>query len=222
MKKFLIVVFSLLSGFVFTSCGGDDPVADSTDFSGTETPDTPNDDPDNPGIQTGKILIVYFSRTGYNYPNQWLDIGHTARVAGYIADLTGGDRFEILPVVPYPDNYQETVAIAREEYDNDTRPAIQNKIENLDDYDTVFIGNPIWHGAAPMIIRTFYESYDLTGKVLIPFSTHAGSGLGDSERLARNYYPDNTVLSGLAVQGTNSPNARDDVEAWLKRIGIIE
>lgn len=222
MKKFLIVVFSLLSGFVLTSCGGDDPVTDATDFPGTETPDTPDDDPDTPGIQTSKILIVYFSRTGYNYPNQWLDIGHTARVAGYIADLTGGDRFEILPVVPYPDNYQETVAIAREEYDNNVRPAIQNKIENLDNYDTIFIGNPIWHGAAPMIIRTFYESYDLTGKVLIPFSTHAGSGLGDCERLARNYYPDNTVLSGLAVQGTDSFNAHDNVEAWLERIGIIE
>lgn len=222
MKKFLIVIFSLLSGFVFASCGGNDPVTDATDFPETETPDTPGDDPDNSGTQTDKILIVYFSRTGYNYPNQWLDIGHTARVARYIADLTGGDRFEILPVVPYPDNYQETVAIAREEYDNDARPAIQNKIENLDDYDTVFIGNPIWHGAAPMIIRTFYESYDLTGIVLVPFSTHAGSGLGDSERLARNYYPDNTVLSGLAVQGTDSFNAHDDVEAWLERIGIIE
>ncbi|MEO3194651.1 flavodoxin [Parabacteroides distasonis] len=222
MKKIFMWTFGLLLSFSFASCGGDDLIADLPDNLGTESPGNPNDDSDDPNIQAEKILIVYFSRTGYNYPNQWLDVGHTARVAGYIADLTGGDRFEILPVVPYPDNYQETVAIAREEYDNDTRPAIQNKIENLDDYDTVFIGNPIWHGAAPMIIRTFYESYDLTGKVLIPFSTHAGSGLGDSERLARNYYPDNTVLSGLAVQGTNSPNARDDVEAWLKRIGIIE
>ena len=113
MKKFLIVVLSLLSGFVFASCGGDDLVTDATDFPETETPDTPDDDPNNPDIKTGKILIVYFSRTGYNYPNQWLDIGHTARVADYIADLTGGDRFEILPAVPYPDNYQETVAIAR-------------------------------------------------------------------------------------------------------------
>lgn len=71
MKKFLIVVFSLLSGFVFASCGGNDPVTDATDFPETETPDTPGDDPDNSGTQTDKILIVYFSRTGYNYPDQW-------------------------------------------------------------------------------------------------------------------------------------------------------
>lgn len=173
-------------------------------------------------MQAGKILIVYFSRTGYNYPNQWLEIGHTARVAGYIADLTGGERFEIVPVVPYPDDYQETVAIAREEYDNNARPAIKNKIENMDVYETIFIGGPIWNGAMPMIIRTFYESYNLSGKTLVPFTTHAGSGLGDSEQLARSYYPDNTILGGLAVQGTNSVNARGDVEAWLKRIGIIE
>lgn len=220
MKHILIFAFSFLLSFGLTSCDKDDPTVET---SGTETPDTPDDNPDGgEDGQSGKILIVYFSRTGYNYPNQWLEIGHTARVAGYIADLTDGDRFEIIPVVPYPDNYQETVAIAREEYDNNARPAIQNKIENIDEYDTVFIGGPVWHGAMPMIIRTFYESYNLTGKTLVPFATHAGSGLGDCERLARSYYPDNTFLSGLAVQGTNSANARGDVESWLKRIGIIK
>ena len=219
MKHILIFAFSFLLSFGLTSCDKDAPTVET---SGTETPDTPDDNPDGgEDGQSGKILIVYFSRTGYNYPNQWLEIGHTARVAGYIADLTDGDRFEIIPVIPYPDNYQETVAIARKEYDNNARPAIQNKIENRDEYDTIFIGGPVWHGTMPMIIRTFYESCNLTGKTLVPFATHAGSGLGDCERLARSYYPDNTILSGLAVQGTNSANARSDVEAWLKRIGII-
>lgn len=127
MKHILILAFSFLLSFGLTSCDKDDPTVETP---GTETPDTPDDNPDgNEDGQSGKFLIVYFSRTGYNYPNQWLEIGHTARVAGYIADLTGGERFEIIPVVPYPDNYQETVAIAREEYDNNARPAIQNKIE---------------------------------------------------------------------------------------------
>lgn len=225
MKKLSVLLFSLFLSISFISCGDENTPVEDPQQPDTETPETPSDypdDPDNPSSNSGKILIVYFSRTGYNYPNQWLDIGHTARVAGYIADLTGGDRFEIIPVVPYPDNYQETVAIAREEYDSNARPEIQNRLENLDEYDTVFIGGPIWHGAMPMIIHTFYESYDLAGKTLVPFSTHAGSGLGDCERLARSYYPDNTVLSGLAVQGTASANARADVEAWLRRIGIIE
>ncbi len=220
MKHILIFAFSFLLSFGLTSCDKDDSTVETP---GTETPHTPDDNPDGgEDGQSGKILIVYFSRTGYNYPNQWLEIGHTARVAGYIADLTGGERFEIIPVVSYPDNYQETVAIAREEYDNNARPAIQNKIENIDEYDTIFIGGPVWHGAMPMIIRTFYESYNLMDKTLVPFATHAGSGLGDCERLARSYYPANTILSGLAVQGTNSANARSDVEVWLKRIGIIK
>lgn len=220
MKHIWVLALSFVLSLGFISCDKDAPTVDTP---ATETPDTPDENPDNDtGIQTGKILVVYFSRTGYNYPNQWLEIGHTARVAGYIADLTDGERFEIIPVVPYPDNYQETVAIAREEYDNDVRPAIQNRIENIDEYSTVFIGGPVWHGAMPMIIRTFYESYDLSRKTLVPFATHAGSGLGDCERLVRSYYPDNTILDGLAVQGTNSTNARGDVEAWLKRIGIIK
>lgn len=213
MKKLSVLLFSLFLSMCFISCGDEDTPAEDPQQPGTETPDTPGDepdDPDNPGGNAGKILIVYFSHSG-----------NTAQVAGYIAELTGGDRFEIIPIVPYPDDYQQTVDIADAEHDSNARPAIQNRLENLDEYDTVFIGGPIWWGTMPMIIYTFYESYDLTGKTLVPFSTHAGSGLGDSERLARSYYPDNTVLGGLAVQGTNSANARTDVEAWLRRIGII-
>lgn len=229
MKHILIIAFSLLIVLGFTACSKEESTEKNPETPvepGKDSPEVPDAPVDNPSsdeeAQSGKTLIVYFSRTGYNYPNQWLEIGHTARIAGYIAELTGCDKFEIIPEVPYPDNYQETVAIAREEYDNNARPTIRNKIENIDKYDTIFIGSPIWHGAVPMIIHTFYESYNLSSKTLVPFTTHAGSGLGDSERVARSYYPNNTILSGLAVQGTNSANARDDVERWLKRIGVIK
>lgn len=224
MRKIVILFISVFICACLASCGDDETINEFQNSS-TETPDTPpnNDsDDDTPVPNTGKTLIVYFSRTSYNYPNQWLDIGHTARVAGYIAELTGGDRFEIVPVIPYPDNYQEAVTIARQEYDSDARPVIIGNVENMDEYDTIFIGGPVWHMAMPMIIRTFYESYNLSRKTIVPFSTHAGSGLADCERLAHRYYPDNTILSGLAVQGTNSQNAHPDVEAWLRRIGIIE
>lgn len=218
MKHVLISLLGLLLVFGLASCGKDDPSDVPSD---DQTPESPDDSADGAG-PTGKTLIVYFSRKGYNYPNQWLETGNTARVASHIADLTCGGLFELVPVVPYPDDYQEAVALSREEYDNNARPAIKNTIENLDEYDTLFVGGPVWHGAMPMIIRTFYETYDLSGKTIVPFSTHAGSGLGDCERLARSYYPDNAVLQGLAVQGVNSANARGDVEAWLMRIGIIK
>lgn len=228
MKKVFFWIFSLVLAVGISSCGEDEPLVDNPDQPETEQPDpTPEspDEPDNPDApenKGGKMLVVYFSRTGYNYPDQWLEIGHTARVAGFISELTGADKFEILPKNPYPDNYQETVAIAREELNNNARPEFIGKIENIDDYDIVFVGGPVWHGAMPMIIRTFYDTYDLTGKTIVPFSTHAGSGLGDCERLARSYYPQGKILQGLAVQGTNSPSSRDTVEEWLRRIGIIE
>lgn len=231
MGRTLLLSLWMLAAMSFTACGGDDGTIDEP-TPDTEIPDSSNENPNDPDAPNtpsdSKILVVYFSRTGYNYNSsmqptgEWLDVGHTARVAGFIAELTGGDTFEILPAVPYPDNYSETVEIARDELNSNARPEIQNAFDNIDEYDTVFIGSPIWHGAVPMIIRTFYESYDLAGKTLVPFSTHAGSGLGNCESVAKSYYPDNTVLSGLAVQGTSSANSRGTVEEWLKRIGIIE
>ena len=218
MKKGIILVFALLLSFSFASCSKDDIVEDDTK---AENPNRPNEHPDSPS-NGGKKLVAYFSRTGYNYPNQWLDVGHTAQVAKFIVELTGADSFEIIPEVPYPDDYEEMKVIATREYNSNARPAIKSRINNIEEYDTVFVGNPIWMGVAPMIIHTFYESYNLKGKVIIPFTTHAGSGLGDAERLARSYYPDNTVLKGLAVQGTQVDNSHATVEAWLKRIGIIK
>lgn len=247
MKLTFLLATAIMLSVVFTSCDKEDDVV--TDIPDIEVPTPPTEQPENSENGTdnnpdapdtpddtnnsgdtdgeieenkGKTLVVYFSRTGYNYPNQWLDVGHTARVAGYIIELTGGDSFEIIPEVPYPDDYEETKAIATREHNSNARPAIKSKLENINDYDTVFIGHPIWMGAAPMIIHTFYESYNLTGKVIIPFTTHAGSGLGDAERLARSYYPDNTILSGLAVQGTQADNSKGTVESWLRRIGIIK
>lgn len=217
----LTLTCSLIFSFCMFSGCNDEPtniteeiIPDNTDAEDNDV--TENEKPDD------SILVVFFSRTGYNYPNQWLDIGHTARVANFITDITGGDSFELIPEVPYPDDYQQTVAIAREELDNDVRPKFKGDIENISDYSIVFVGGPVWHGAMPMIIRTFYETYDLTGKTIVPFTTHAGSGLGDSERLARKYYPDGDILPGLAIQGTNSANSKTDVESWLRRINIID
>lgn len=245
MKRSTILGMALLLGFSLASCSKGEIVENDIKV---ENPDAPNGQPDSSGdnsdsannsdssnenpdngigdnetsTKNGKTLVAYFSRTGYNYPNQWLNVGHTAQVATFIEELTGADGFEIIPEVPYPDDYEETKVIATKEYNSNARPTIKSRIDNMEDYDTIFVGNPIWMGAAPMIIRTFYESYDLNGKVIIPFTTHAGSGLGDTERLARNYYPDNTILKGLAVQGTQADNSRNTVETWLKQIGVIK
>lgn len=217
----LTLTCSLIFSFCMFSGCNDEPTNITEEIVTDNTDAEDNDVTENEKLDD-RILVVFFSRTGYNYPNQWLDIGHTARVANFITDITGGDSFELIPEVPYPDDYQQTVAIAREELDNDVRPKFKGDIENISDYSIVFVGGPVWHGAVPMIIRTFYETYDLTGKTIVPFTTHAGSGLGDSERLALKYYPDGDILPGLAIQGTNSANSKTDVESWLRRINIID
>lgn len=219
MKKFLAFTFCLLLSFPFYSCDGNDP-AEEPGNNGNETPEVPGGDDDGGNEDNGEILIVYFSRTGYNYPNTWLDVGHTARIAGYIADYSGGTSFEIVPVVPYPDSYDETTAIAREEMANNARPAIKNELEDLEKYATVFVGFPNWYGSPPMIMRTFFDTYDLSEKKIVPFCTHAGSGMGNGLTVIKEAFPQAEVLDGIAIRGTDSPNARETVNEWLNRIGI--
>ncbi|MDE5940554.1 MAG: hypothetical protein K2H14_00425 [Muribaculaceae bacterium] len=111
-----------------------------------------------------KILIAYFS---------WG--GNTETVANYIANQTHGELFRIEPVVPYPSDYTPCTEVALEERDTNARPAIKDKVANWDDYDVIFIGCPVWWHEAPMIIHTFAESYDFTGKTVVPFCTYAAT-----------------------------------------------
>lgn len=221
MRSFLALTLCVLLSFPFVSCDGSDEeeIPQTPEEEQTENPDENGNEN---GSENGDILIVYFSRTGYNYPNTWLDVGHTARVAEYIADYTGAASFEIVPSVPYPDGYDETTAIARQEIDNNARPAIKNELTDLDNYSIVFVGSPIWYGTPPMIMRTFFDTYDLSDKTIVPFCTHAGSGMGNTVSVIRSVFPDATMLDGLAVRGTDSPNARNTVTDWLQRIGFTE
>lgn len=170
-----------------------------------------------------EILVVYFSRAGENWQVGTVEKGNTAIIGDYIKDLTGADLFEIVPKVPYPSNYMETVALAQQEIDNNARPEIKDRLENLDSYTTVFIGSPIWHGVPPMIMRTFYEAYPkLAEKTLIPFGTHGGSGIGSCSRLMREYFPEARLLDGFGMSGSDVRNegVSDQVAAWIDRIGV--
>ena len=129
-----------------------------------------------------KILVVYFSRTGEEYNVGTITRGNTAIVAEYIAQKIGADIFELKPVTPYPDAYDACTELAKRELESNARPAIAGNIDNLAQYDTIFIGYPIWWGAVPRILLTFLESNDFSGKTIIPFCTHGGSGLAGTER----------------------------------------
>lgn len=169
-----------------------------------------------------KILVVYFSRTGENYNVGNVEVGNTAIVASYIKDYLKADSFEIIPVNKYPDKYQECLDQATKEKNENARPEIQNKITNFDQYDTIFVGYPIWWGDLPMIMHTFFESYDFNGKKVIPFNTHEGSGdAGTYTTVQKDLPKANVTTDGLALDGktARSDDGKQKTIDWLKGLG---
>ncbi len=172
------------------------------------------------------ILVVYFSRTGEQYTVGVIDEGNTAIVAKMIAEQTGADLFEVLPVDDhYPMTYAELTDVAKQEQNNNARPEYAGEVPDLSQYDTIFIGAPVWWGDWPMIMYTFFENNAdaLAGKTLIPFSTHEGSGLSGFDRKLESACPDSTILDGLAIRGNDCQNKQDSVRStvndWLVGLG---
>ena len=145
--------------------------------------------------EPSRVLVAYLSRAGENYnvgiPQAgsasaayagYIEKGNTAMMAAVIADMTGGDLFEIQTVTPYPEDYASMLRVAQEEIDTDARPALAANVENMADYEVVFIGYPNWWGTMPMFMFTLLDAFDWTGKKIVPFCTNEGSGLGSSER----------------------------------------
>lgn len=172
--------------------------------------------------KNNQILIVYFSRRKGVYGGD-LKRGNTARVADFIQAKTKGDTYEIIAKKPYPTDYNQTTKRAQREQNQNARPAIKNALPNVKKYDTVFIGAPIWWGEYPMIVRTFIDNVDLNGKTVIPFTTAAGSGLGNTAETLRKAYPKARVRSGFTTKGDNVKNnpqaVQKEVNRWLARLG---
>lgn len=170
------------------------------------------------------VLVVYFSHAGENYNVGFIEEGNTAKMGKIIAVQMGADVFELVPVVPYPDDYDSCLDAATEEQRTNARPEYEGVIENWERYDTVFIGYPIWWGEIPNIVYTFMDAYDFTGKTVIPFNTHEGSGQGGTQRDIEDYLPVATVLKGLAIRGSKAQNDADgtaqDVASWLNGLGL--
>lgn len=174
----------------------------------------------------GKKLVVFFSHTGENYNVGYIEKGNTHIIADMIADATGADRFEIVPEKAYPkDSYDECIEIAKRELQQKARPAVKGDIA-VEDYDVIFIGYPQWWGEPPMCVYTFIERHDWTGKTVIPFVTHEGSGMGDTDRkIAAACKGANTAVGkGLAIQGKvaqeNQTAAQKSVNDWLNGLGF--
>lgn len=177
-------------------------------------------------ISGNKSLVVFFSHTGENYGVGNISKGNTHIVAEIIADATGATLFEIVPDKDYPhDSYKEVVEIAKLEKANNARPAIKRDVK-AEDYDVVFIGYPNWWGDMPMPVYTFLEKHDWNGKVVVPFCTHEGSGLSNTEKHIAETCNGATVAKGLAVRGTIAQNNRNQacklVNSWINKLKLKE
>ena len=158
-----------------------------------------------------KILIAYYSRTG-----------NTREIAHQIQKIAGGDLFEILPVQPYPKDYDEAVAQAKREQQAGARPKLKTRVKNIESYPIFFVGYPNWWGTMPMPLFTFLSDYNFSGKTIVPFCTHEGSRLGESVEDIRELCPQSTILEGLAVRGGGVKKAQNEVSGWLRKIGMIK
>lgn len=168
-----------------------------------------------------KVLVVFFSRTGENYAVGNIEKGNTHIIAEIIAKETGGKLFRIETVKPYPDEYKACVEIAKAEKENNARPEVKDDVK-VEDYDVIFIGYPNWWDDMPMVVYTFIEKHNWTGKTVVPFCTHEGSGLSGTERKLKDACKGATVSEGLAIKGTIAQNsqaqARQSVKKWLESI----
>ena len=167
-----------------------------------------------------KILIAYYSRKGQNYVNgsiKNLAKGNTEIVAEFIQKSVGGELFEIDTVKNYPVDYTECTEVAKVEIQQKTRPELKNYLSSVEEFDTIFLGYPIWWSVPPMAVATFLEHYNLSGKKIIPFATHEGSGLGGSVNWLKKICPQSEILQGLAIHGAEAKNSETEVSAWAKK-----
>lgn len=199
MKKILGVLLIVMAILGFTACGNNN--VDSENIGGTNPPPT----------SSSSILVTYFSCTNT-----------TEAIAKHIQAETKGTLYEILPKVPYTADdlkYYTDCRANREQADSNARPAINGTVENMEKYDVVFLGYPIWHGEAPRIISTFLESYDFADKTIVPFCTSASSGIGSSDTNLHSLAPNADWVSGRRfASGTSQSTIAD----WIEILDIAK
>lgn len=219
MKKIysLIMAFTLL--LTFTACSNntnDESSSSAQQQSGTPDPisadksDNQNDS-STPSVTGSKSLVIYFSWSG-----------NTENVAKSIQRQTDSDIFEIVPATPYSGDYDTVVDVAQEEQRNKARPAISGSIKNIADYDVIYVGFPNWWGDMPMILYTFFGTYDLSNKTVALFCTSGGSGLSGTVNEVKSLEPNATVTEGLHIGSGSSSNPDKAVSEWLNDIGLAK
>ena len=170
----------------------------------------------------GKALVVFFSHAGDNYAVGNIEVGNTKIVADYISEITGADQFEIVTHKYDGMAYTPLINLAQEEARKGELPPYEGEIADLSQYDTVFIGGPVWWGTYPQVMFTFFKNHenDLKGKTVIPFTTHEGSGLANCVEDVKEAFPGANVTKGFSIYGHEVRSEKNKVEKWLKGLGF--
>lgn len=157
------------------------------------------------------ILIAYFSQTG-----------NTEMMAEEIQSQIGGDLFKIETVEEYPSSYTELTQVAQAEIENGERPELKQAVENIEDYDVIFVGYPIWWHTTPAAVNSFLESYDLSGKTVVPFCTSGGNDIEETMEAVRNSCPNSNILEGTTISGSSSSTdaGKEQIRTWLEALDI--
>ena len=165
-----------------------------------------------------KALVIFFSHAGENYSVGNIEVGNTKIVADYISEITGAGQFEIIAEKDYDMPYMDLIKVAQEETKTGELPAYKGDVD-VSPYDVIFIGGPIWWGTYPQVMFTFFKDHDLSGKTVIPFTTHEGSGLASTVQDVKKAFPEADVKPGFAIYGHEVRSGRAKVEKWLKGLG---
>ena len=226
MKRLVMILLSACTLLVVAACGsnaGSDASSQQTTAQAATTKEVSSQDK----VQGKHILVAYFSRTGDNYAVGNIAKGNTHIVADMIAEATGADTFEIKTIKDYPSNYKECTEAAKHELEENARPELAAKVPNMQDYDVIFLGYPIWWSDMPMAVYTFMESYDFQGKTIIPFCTSAGDVLtGRESSIIPEHAKGAKVLDGLGIEGKraqqNPDSVKPEVQKWLAKLGFVK
>ncbi|GHV39882.1 flavodoxin [Spirochaetia bacterium] len=179
-----------------------------------------------------KILIVYFSNAENTDGTDAVSgasvqivsgrkVGNVQMVAEIIQRTTGGDLFPIQTQSPYPKTHKELLDYVKREQETNTRPILSTQVRNMAEYDTIFLGYPIWWYTLPLAVSSFLEEYHLSGKTIIPFCVHGGSGWANTIEIITKLEPQAIIKDGFTVSRNTVSRSERDVTAWLRRLGIV-
>ena len=221
MKKIISALLALALAVSLAACskaaGNESGSEDITNYTAGE----------NSG-ESEKMLVLYFGSDNTadadlkSEATPYYDgVGATGYLAQHIAEKTGADIEKITPVTDYPSGYNDTVEAAKEEQNNSVYPEFQPLTHNPEDYDVIIIGYPVWWYKMPNIMDSFFNAYDLSGKVIIPFNTHEGSGDSGTYDDIRELEPNATVADGFNVKGSDAGEAEKDLDKWLEVMELV-